>query len=266
MSHDTLNDPGTGYFLPEDSQLRLKQLHIYIDFLSRLARPRTYNGASEWAPEVGMDELATCLALLADQAELVLNDLTWGADFPRMAGEADAAEDDEDEEEDEDESDEVADAPATSTAYASADASTVAEPELGFEGQVAAVDAAGRWVDPGGDRLVFGMSVDQADALGELIQTIAAHADVIASSEDNALADATLPALGQAITGGADALRALMDTVENQMIVPPTKCSSVREPRATYGVGGTSGEDSTGMASWPLPTRQPHTPAQPRTH
>ena len=262
MSHDTLTDPGTGYFLPEDSQLRLKQLHTYIDFLSRLARPRTHDGASEWAPEVGMDELATCLALLADQAELVLNDLTWGADFPRMAGEADAAENDEDE----DESDEVADAPATSTAYASADASTVAEPELGFEGQVAAMDAAGRWVDPGGDRLVFGMSVDQADALGELIQTIAAHGDVIASSEDNALADATLPTLGQAITGGADALRALMDTVENQMIVPPTKPSSVREPRAIYGVGSTSDEDSAAIPGWPLsarPTQAAHASARP---
>lgn len=259
MSHDTLNDPGTGYFLPEDSQLRLKQLHTYIDFLSRLARPRTHDGASEWAPEVGMDELATCLALLADQAELVLNDLTWGADFPRMAGEANEA-DDEDVPEDE------SDGAAASTAHASADASTVAEPELGFEGQVAAVDAAGRWVDPGGDRLVFGMSVDQADALGELIQTIAAHGDVIASSEDNALADATLPTLGQAITGGADALRALMDTVENQMIVPPTKPSSVCEPRAIYGVGSASDEDSAVIPGWPLsarPTQATHTSARP---
>jgi hypothetical protein len=61
MSHDTLNDSGTGYYLPEDSQLRLKQLHSYIDFLSRLARPRTYDDASEVSPEVAMDELATCL-------------------------------------------------------------------------------------------------------------------------------------------------------------------------------------------------------------
>lgn len=257
MSHDTLNDQGTGYYLPEDSQLRLKQLHTYIDFLSRLARPRTYDEVSEVSPEVGMDELATCLALLADQAELVLNDLTWGADFPRMAGEADEDEDDE------------ADAAATSsTVYASADASTVAEPELGFKGQVAAVDAAGHWVDPGGDRLVFGMSVDQADALGELIQTIAAHGDVIASSEDNALADATLPTLGQAITGGAGALHALMDTVENQMIVPPTK-PSVREPRAAYGIGGTSDEDSATIPVWPLsahPTQATHASARPRPH
>jgi len=83
MSHDTLNDPGTGYYLPEDSQLRLKQLHSYIDFLSRLARPRTYDEASEVSPEVGMDELATCLALLADQAKLVLHDLTWALTFRR---------------------------------------------------------------------------------------------------------------------------------------------------------------------------------------
>jgi len=182
-----------------------------------------------------------------------------------MAGEANAAEDDD---EDEDESDE-ADVAATSMAYASADASPVAEPELGFKGQVAAMDAAGHWVDPGGDRLVFGMSVDQADALGELIQTIAAHGDVIASSEDNALADATLPTLGQAITGGADALRALMDTVENQMIVPPTKCSSVREPRAAYGVGSTSDQDSAAIPGWPLSAHPPqvtHASARPRPH
>jgi len=131
------------------------------------------------------------------------------------------------------------------------------------------MDAAGHWVDPGGDRLVFGMSVDQADALGELIQTIAAHGDVIASSEDNALADATLPTLGQAITGGADALRALMDTVENQMIVPPTKCSSVREPRAAYGVGSTSDQDSAAIPGWPLSAHPPqvtHASARPRPH
>ena len=29
-----------GYFLPEDSQLRLKKLREYVEFLSHLAQPR----------------------------------------------------------------------------------------------------------------------------------------------------------------------------------------------------------------------------------
>ncbi|WP_425481499.1 XAC0095 family protein, partial [Luteimonas suaedae] len=32
-----------GYFLPEDSQFRLKKLHDHMMFLSQLAQPRTHD-------------------------------------------------------------------------------------------------------------------------------------------------------------------------------------------------------------------------------
>jgi hypothetical protein len=68
-----------GYFLPEDSQLRLKKLREYAEFLSHLAQPRTANEEQEWIPEIRVGEVAICLELLAEQVELVLDDLSWPA-------------------------------------------------------------------------------------------------------------------------------------------------------------------------------------------
>ena len=42
----------TGYFLPEDSQLRLKQLREYVGFLTNLARPRRPDEDREWFAEI----------------------------------------------------------------------------------------------------------------------------------------------------------------------------------------------------------------------
>ncbi|MBS7457170.1 XAC0095 family protein [Coralloluteibacterium stylophorae] len=78
MSNREPNEPNTmGYFLPEDSQFRLKKLREHMEFLSHLAQPRTADEGREWAPEVRMDELAVCLELLAEQAGLVLAEVSW---------------------------------------------------------------------------------------------------------------------------------------------------------------------------------------------
>ncbi|MFC3127784.1 XAC0095 family protein [Coralloluteibacterium stylophorae] len=69
----------TGYFLPEDSQFRLKKLRDHMTFLSHLAQPRTWDGEREFAPEVRLDELAVCLELLAEQAGMVLAEVSWMA-------------------------------------------------------------------------------------------------------------------------------------------------------------------------------------------
>jgi hypothetical protein len=96
-----LNMPG--YFLPEDSQFRLKKLRDHVAFLSRLAQPRTWDEAQEWAPEVRMGELATCLELLAEQIAVVLEEAsrpaqraadtsdgdTTTAESPEVSGAAD---------------------------------------------------------------------------------------------------------------------------------------------------------------------------------
>jgi hypothetical protein len=68
-----------GYFLPEDSQLRLKKLREYAQFLSHLAQPRTADVEQEWVPEINVWEVAICLELLAEQIGLVLDDISWPA-------------------------------------------------------------------------------------------------------------------------------------------------------------------------------------------
>ena len=47
--------------------------------MGRLAQPRASGGDQEWAPEVRMAELALCLELLAEQADLVLEEVSWPA-------------------------------------------------------------------------------------------------------------------------------------------------------------------------------------------
>lgn len=74
-----------GYFLPEDSQLRLAKLGDHIRFLSRLAQPRTLDEEQDWLPEVRMGELAICLGLLAEQIGFVLEEVSWPARQASMA-------------------------------------------------------------------------------------------------------------------------------------------------------------------------------------
>jgi len=76
-----------GYFLPEDSQLRLQKLREYAEFLSHIAQPRTPDVAQEWIPEIHVGQVAICLELLAEQVGLVLDDLS----FPAYRSESDAA-------------------------------------------------------------------------------------------------------------------------------------------------------------------------------
>ena len=76
-----------GYFLPEDSQRRLKKLREYAEFLSHIAQPRTADVAQEWIPEIRVGEVAICLELLAEQVSLVLDDLS----FPAYRSESEAA-------------------------------------------------------------------------------------------------------------------------------------------------------------------------------
>ncbi|MBB6248434.1 hypothetical protein [Rhodanobacter sp. A1T4] len=76
-----------GYFLPEDSQLRLQKLREYAEFLSHIAQPRTPDVQQEWIPAIHVGQVAICLELLAEQVGLVLDDLS----FPAYRSESDAA-------------------------------------------------------------------------------------------------------------------------------------------------------------------------------
>ncbi len=76
-----------GYFLPENSQLRLQKLRDYAEFLSHIAQPRTPDVQQEWIPEIHVEQVAICLELLAEQVGLVLSDLS----FPAYRADSDAA-------------------------------------------------------------------------------------------------------------------------------------------------------------------------------
>ncbi|NZA24774.1 hypothetical protein H0E84_00090 [Luteimonas sp. SJ-92] len=167
---DDLQVPG--YFLPEDSQLRLEKLRDHMVFLSRLAQPRTSAERQGWMPEAGAADLAICLELLAAQATLVLEAVSWPAH--RQA---------------------AADGPA-------------AKAEALLPQAYAAAS----------ERFTFGVTLDQIDALGRLIQTISAHGGVVAAARAGEQADHTLPMLGRAIFEGAAAVRDLLDQVEAQRL------------------------------------------------
>lgn len=66
--------------------------------------------------------------------------------------------------------------------------------------------------------LVFGVTLDQVDALDRLVRTIAANGDVIATGGTAHLDERSLPALGDAIYDAAHAVRDILDEVGEQKL------------------------------------------------
>jgi hypothetical protein len=189
----------TGYFLPEDSQLRLKQLREYVGFLTNLARPRGPDEDREWFSEIRPGEVAICLELLEQRIAQMLDDLSWPAERGERAaaGEADA------------------DAEACTEA---------AEP-----------DAAEPVRDEAGNRFLFGVTLDQFDKIGRLLDSLRALGNVVTCSDHADLSDVTLSIMGDAIVRDVEKLRDINSDVNAQRLEPPhgTK-PGVREERATY--------------------------------
>ncbi|PPT91990.1 hypothetical protein XaraCFBP7407_20550 [Xanthomonas arboricola pv. arracaciae] len=75
-----------GYYLPEGAQYRLQQLRDHMRFLARLAQPRTPAEEQARQPAIGMDELAFCLELLADQVTHALKQVQWPASLEESGG------------------------------------------------------------------------------------------------------------------------------------------------------------------------------------
>jgi hypothetical protein len=178
-----------GYFLPEDSQSRLKKLRDQITFLSRLAQPRTWK-EQDYALAMPAGELAICLESLAEQVTTVLEELSWPAQRHRdVAKESEV---------------------------------DVAPAELPRPPGAAAEGFAY-------------VTLDQFDALDRLAQTLSAHSDVVACSHAAELAAHTLPRVGQAIYDGVEAVRAILDEVEEQQLGQrPGPRNTVGETRAVY--------------------------------
>ncbi|WP_407351373.1 XAC0095 family protein [Luteimonas sp. R10] len=232
----------TGYFLPEESQFRLKKLHDHMVFLSHLAQPRTHDEEQEWVPEIRVGELAVCLELLADQAERVLDEVTWPAE--RVVGDDQSQARDEDDVLEEPgragealaagaQDDEAGEASAAGTQDDEVDEAPGAKVQDDEAGQADAVATAVEAEDP----LVFGMTMDQLDTLNRLHDRLHAFGDLVFGLERIDLADGTLTMLGDVIFEEAEAASKLMDKVTGQKLPDASRRRNrVREEPAIYGV------------------------------
>lgn len=213
MSKFEMDDQDTvGYFLPEDSQFRLKKLREHMDFLSRVSQPRTANEDDEYIPDIRAGEVAVCLELLGEQVELVLDEVTYPAtrelDKARSAARARVDDGDDHDEDDESEEDD-ADAGDDSSVHA------------------AAADAP---------KLRFGVTLDQIDALNRMLELISAHGDVVSAGEMADYATQTMPVVGHAIFDQAAEVRKILLQVEHQRLDGGAPLSNrVREAPAVYG-------------------------------
>lgn len=205
----------TGYFLPEDSQLRLKKLREYVEFLSHLAQPRRADEEQEFYPEIRVGEVAICLELLEEQIAQVLNEISW----PAERGEEEAAS----------EADEDADAElevsAVSEAAVDTDDTDDTEPALGWS-----------VTNEAGKRYVSGVTLDQIDELDLLSNSLRAHGDVVVATDQADFADVTLSIMGDAIIRDAERVRDIIHAIDSVQRLDGRRRShaDVREEAAIY--------------------------------
>lgn len=185
----------TGYFLPEDSQLRLKRLREYVGFLANLARPRMADESREWTAGIRPGEVAICLEMLEEQIGQVLRELSWPAERGdrAVAREADA------------------------------------------QAEAAALAAAEPMMEEAGNRYVFGVTLSQIAEINRLIDMIRAHGGQVAANHDAELAGHSLSTVGDAIFAATKKLRGIILDVETQRLDPARgPRTGVREAQATY--------------------------------
>lgn len=202
----------TGYFLPEDSQLRLKQLREYVGFLTNLARPRRPDEDREWFSEIRPGEVAICLELLEEQIAQVLNEISW----PAERGEEEAA--------------------------SEADADAEAEPEVSAVTEAAAdtddTEPESGWstTNEAGKPYVSGVTLDQIDELSRLGDILRAHGDVVVATDQADFADVTLSIMGDAILRDAERLRDIIHDIDSVQRLDGQRRShaDVREEAANY--------------------------------
>ena len=214
----------TGYFLPEDSQLRLKQLREYVGFLTNLARPRRPDEDREWYAEIRPGEVAICMELLEEQIGQVLDELSWPAERGERAAACEA------------------DAHAGAEDYTEAAEPDVAEPAM----------------DDAGNRCFFGVTLDQIDEINLLLDSLRAYGNVVTCSDHAELSDVTLSIMGDAIVRDVMKLRDIISDVNAQELEPPHRTKpGVREEWATYlALPARSSMGSTSHIVRQLPTYQ----------
>lgn len=190
----------TGYFLPEGSQLRLKQLRDYVGLLANLARPRQEGADHEWIAKVGPGEVASCLGLLSEQIAQVLREISW----PAVRGERASA------------------------------AGSDAEADAGVGMADEAVDADEPVV--GATRYTSGITLEQLDDMQLLLSSLRALANVVTCADHAEYDKATLSTMGDAIYRDVEKLQGMLDAVDDtQRLHPrPAPRPGVEEEHAAY--------------------------------
>ncbi len=193
MSERTFDEPERlGYFLPEDSQHRLKKLYGNLRLLARLARPHSPDEEQRMDADVYSGDLATCLELLMEQVETVLDEVWWPATWLASANDAE---------------------------------------------RDAVLDTAPQARGSADERLAFGITADQIDALDRLIETLVADADAAETSLAAKTADPARPHSKQAIHAAVMAVQAILDQVRAQRLERGGRPDDrVRELPAIYAV------------------------------
>ncbi|KPN20282.1 hypothetical protein AO715_10345 [Xanthomonas sp. Mitacek01] len=204
---DTEDRGALGYFLSEDGQSRLRNLHQHIVFLSRLAEPRV--DEEEDGPEIDHPALAGCMDLLAEQVQLVLDAVSRPARLQardKRGDDKNKGDDNEDEAEDVDASRDVEEAVATG---------------------------------PDGAKFVIGMTLRQIDEATNLLDMLVAQGDLLhlSGTSGTEFTDNTIAMAGASIFDSAQALQALHRQVHTQYLAdPPPARLRVRETPPLYNV------------------------------
>ncbi len=201
----------TGYFLPEDSQFRLKKLREYVEFLANLARPRMADEAMECFAEIRPGEVAICLELLQEQIAQVLGELSWPAERGERAAALEAEAE--------------CDAEPEGVTAAEAVETGDTEPELA---EPAMSEAPKRYV--------AGVTLDQIDELARLGDILRAHGDVVVAAQQADFADVTLSIMGDAILEHAERLQDIIRDVDYAQRIdePHGTKPGVCEEQASY--------------------------------
>lgn len=107
-----------------------------------------------------------------------------------------------------------------------------ASSEAAASGEADATEAA---TDEPDEHYISGITLDQLDAIHELLDSLRAHGDVVNCSGEAEFADGTLPVIGDAIYRDAGRLREVIDAVDAQRPrLPVGMRHRVREEGGNY--------------------------------
>ncbi|MEN5062258.1 hypothetical protein [Luteimonas sp. TWI1416] len=192
------------YLLSEDGELRLRKLYQHLELLARLSEPRI--GERENGPPIDTPALSSYFEMLAEQVQLVMDEVFEPNARHRPGATAAAAEDAEDGDE-------------------------AGGPDAVFP---LSPDEPGASVD---HDYAFGVTLDQLDEMNRLLDQLTAQGDLLMASEGGELAPGTLIVTGTTIFNDADAAHTIMRQVSSQPLDDePASGLRVREVPPLYNV------------------------------